>query len=212
MNNLRYIAIEGVIGAGKTRLAQILSTQLNAKLVLEKFDENPFLERFYADQKRYAFQTQLFFTLSRFKQQQEISQIDLFQQSVISDYIFDKDKIFAYLNLQNDELALYETLITSLEKKIQPPDLVVYLQSNVSRLMKNIQTRGRSFESQISEKYISELSEAYNYYFFRYKAAPLLVVNSSEIDFVNNRKDLKLLIDKITTPRRSPVEYFNPEK
>ncbi len=211
MNQLRYIVIEGVIGAGKTTLAQILSKQLNSRLILENFDENPFLERFYTDKKRYAFQTQIYFTLSRYRQQQEISQIDLFQNTVISDYIFDKDKIFAYLNLQDDELKLYEALISNLEKNIQPPDLVVYLQSNVTRLMKNIQQRARSFESPITEKYITQLSEAYNYYFFRYKAAPLLVVNASDIDFVNNKKDLKLLVEAITSPRKIAVEYFNPE-
>lgn len=211
MNQLRYIVIEGVIGAGKTTLAQILSKQLNSRLILENFNENPFLERFYTDKKRYAFQTQIYFTLSRYRQQQEISQIDLFQNTVISDYIFDKDKIFAYLNLQDDELKLYEALISNLEKNIQPPDLVVYLQSNVTRLMKNIQQRARSFESPITEKYITQLSEAYNYYFFRYKAAPLLVVNTSDIDFVNNKKDLKLLVEAITSPRKTAVEYFNPE-
>ena len=205
MNQLRYIVIEGVIGAGKTTLAQILSKQLNSRLILEDFDENPFLERFYTDKKRYAFQTQIYFTLSRYRQQQEISQIDLFQNTVISDYIFDKDKIFAYLNLQDDELKLYEALISNLEKNIQPPDLVVYLQSNVTRLMKNIQQRARSFESPITEKYITQLSEAYNYYFFRYKAAPLLVVNTSDIDFVNNKKDLKLLVEAITSPRKTAV-------
>ena len=209
-SDIRYIAIEGVIGAGKTSLVQLLTKQLNAKCVFEKFEENPFLQRFYEEPERYAFQTQIFFLLSRYKQQQELFQADLFHSIVISDYIFDKDKIFAYLNLQDDELKLYDTLVTSIEKNVPQPDLVVYLQSSVDRLMTNIRKRGRSYEENMSEEYIKELNEAYNYFFFRYKTSPLLIVNAAEIDFVNNPDHFEDLCEQIFKQDKPPVEYYNP--
>ena len=208
--DVRYLAVEGVIGAGKTSLARMVSERLNARLVLEKFEENPFLERFYQDPDHYAFQTQIFFLLSRYKQQQELFQADLFQNTLVTDYIFEKDKIFAYLNLQDDELRLYETLVTSIEKTIPTPDLVVYLQSSVDRLMENIKERGRSYEENMSEEYIRDLNEAYNYFFFRYKNAPLLIVNATEIDFVNDKEDFEELYNEILRPNRAAVEYYNP--
>jgi deoxyguanosine kinase len=201
-----------VIGVGKTTLAQMLCDRLGARVVLEKFEENPFLEKFYKDPEHYAFQTQIFFLLSRYRQQQELFQADLFQRVTVSDYMFEKDKIFAYLNLQDDELRLYETLVSQLEKNIPAPDLVVYLQSSVERLMSNIRKRARSIEEPISEEYIRNLNEAYNYFFFRYKAAPLLIVNATQIDFVNNRKDFEELLAQIVRPQRSAVEYYNPMK
>jgi deoxyadenosine/deoxycytidine kinase len=204
--------VEGVIGVGKTTLAQMLCERLGARVVLEKFEENPFLEKFYKAPEHYAFQTQIFFLLSRYRQQQELFQADLFQKVTVSDYMFEKDKIFAYLNLQDDELRLYETLVSQLEKNIPAPDLVVYLQSSVERLMSNIRERGRSIEEPISEEYIRNLNEAYNYFFFRYKAAPLLIVNATQIDFVNNRKDFEELLAQIVRPQRSAVEYYNPMK
>lgn len=208
--DVRYIAVEGVIGAGKTSLSRMVSERLNARLVLEQFEENPFLERFYEDPEHYAFQTQIFFLLSRYRQQQDLFQADLFHNALVTDYIFDKDKIFAYLNLQDDELRLYETLVSSIEKNIPTPDLVVYLQSSVERLMSNIRARGRKYEKNISEEYIKDLNEAYNYFFFRYKNAPLLIVNSTEIDFVNNKEDFEELYKEILRPNRAPVEYYNP--
>jgi deoxyguanosine kinase len=208
--DIRYIAIEGVIGAGKTTLARMLSERLNARLVLEKFEENPFLERFYEDPDRFAFQTQIFFLLSRYRQQQELFQADLFQNVLVTDYIFDKDKIFAYLNLQDDELKLYETVVTAIEKNIPSPDMVVYLQSSVPRLMNNIKKRGRKFEENMSEEYIKDLNEAYNYFFFRYKNSPLLIVNSTEIDFVDSPEDFENLYQEILRTSRAPVEYYNP--
>jgi deoxyadenosine/deoxycytidine kinase len=208
--DVRYIAVEGVIGAGKTSLSRMVSERLNARLVLEQFEENPFLERFYEDPDHYSFQTQIFFLLSRYRQQQDLFQADLFHNALVTDYIFDKDKIFAYLNLQDDELRLYETLVSSIEKNIPTPDLVVYLQSSVERLMSNIRARGRKYEENISEEYIKDLNEAYNYFFFRYKNAPLLIVNSTEIDFVNNKEDFEELYKEILRPNRAPVEYYNP--
>ncbi len=208
--DVRYIAVEGVIGAGKTSLSRMVSERLNARLVLEQFEENPFLERFYEDPEHYSFQTQIFFLLSRYRQQQDLFQADLFHNALVTDYIFDKDKIFAYLNLQDDELRLYETLVSSIEKNIPTPDLVIYLQSSVERLMTNIRARGRKYEENISEEYIKDLNEAYNYFFFRYKNAPLLIVNATEIDFVNNREDFEELYKEILRPNRAPVEYYNP--
>jgi deoxyadenosine/deoxycytidine kinase len=200
-----------VIGAGKTTLAKMLCERLNAKLVLERFEENPFLPKFYEDPEHYAFQTQIFFLLSRYKQQQELFQGDLFHQFLVSDYIFDKDKIFAYLTLQDDELKLYETLIGTIEKNIPTPDLVVYLQSSIDRLMSNIKMRGRTYEENMSQEYIKDLNEAYNYFFFRYKSAPLLIINSTEIDFVNNPEDFEDLMAQITRKDKAPVEYYNPK-
>ncbi len=207
---IRHIAIEGVIGAGKTTLAQMLSERIGAKLVLEKFEENPFLPKFYEDPEHYAFQTQIFFLLSRYRQQQELFQADLFQHHLVSDYIFEKDKIFAYLTLQDEELKLYETLLNAIEKTVPTPDLVVYLQSSVERLMSNIRKRARKMEENMSEEYIRELNEAYNYFFFRYKGAPLLIVKATEIDFVNNEKDFENLVAQIVRQERAPVEYYNP--
>ena len=207
---IRHIAIEGVIGAGKTSLAQILATRLSARLILEKFEENPFLKHFYEDQERYAFQTQIFFLLSRYKQQQELIQADLFHRFLISDYIFEKDKIFAYLNLEDDELKLYESVLSTIEHGVPSPDLVVYLQCSVNRLMSNIRKRGRDIERSMTEQYIRDLNEAYNYFFFRYKGAPLLIVNANQIDFVNNKEDFEDLMFEIFRPNKAPVEYYNP--
>jgi len=207
---IRHIAIEGVIGAGKTSLANLLSERLSARLVLEQFEQNPFLPKFYESQERYAFQTQLFFLLSRYRQQQQLVQPDLFHRFLITDYIFEKDKIFAYLNLEDDELKLYETVLGTIEHNVLVPDLVVYIQCNVERLMANIRSRGRTYERDMSEQYIRELNEAYNYFFFRYKAAPLLIINASQIDFVRNDHELEDLMREIFRPDKAAVEYYNP--
>jgi deoxyadenosine/deoxycytidine kinase len=207
---IRHIAIEGVIGAGKTSMANLLAERLPARLVLEQFEENPFLPKFYQSAERYAFQTQLFFLLSRYKQQQQLSQSDLFHRFLITDYIFEKDKIFAYLNLEDDELKLYETVMGSIEHNVPVPDLVVYIQCSVERLMANIRSRGRAYEKNMSEEYIKELNEAYNYFFFRYKAAPLLIINASQIDFVRNDHELEDLMREMFRPDKAAVEYYNP--
>ncbi len=209
-SEIRHVAIEGVIGAGKTTLAQMLSERLGARLVLERFEENPFLPKFYEDPEHYAFQTQIFFLLSRYKQQQELFQVDLFHDFLISDYIFEKDKIFAYLTLADEELRLYEALLGAIGRNVPTPDLVVYLQCSVERLMSNIRMRRRKIEENISEEYIRDLNEAYNYFFFRYKATPLLIVKATEIDFVNKNDDFEDLLDQILRPNKAPVEYYNP--
>lgn len=210
MPEIRYIAIEGVIGAGKTTLAKKLSEKLNSNLVLEEFEANPFLENFYEDRKRYAFQTQMFFLINRYKQQEQLNQEDLFSNFIVSDYIFDKDKIFAYLNLKGDEIKLYESIFPLLQRDLRKPDLVVFLQSSVDRLMHNIKNRGRKIERNITKNYITELSEAYNNFFFKYNTTPLLIVNTTDIDFVNRQKDFDELYTQIFREDRGFIEYFNP--
>ncbi|MCK9483368.1 MAG: deoxynucleoside kinase [Candidatus Marinimicrobia bacterium] len=211
MNNLYFLVIEGVIGAGKTSLASIMAEKLSARLVLEKFEENPFLEDFYRDPERYAFQTQLYFLLSRYRQQVELKQIDLFTNLLISDYMFAKDKLFATLNLNEKEISLYNLIAQQLEKDLPKPDLVVYLQASTDHLMANIKKRGRSYEKTINRDYIDSLNQIYNEFFFRYKDSPLIIVNTNEIDFVNNENDLNELIREIRQPVTGTV-YYNPLK
>jgi deoxyguanosine kinase len=196
-NQFDFIAIEGVIGAGKTSLARALSERNGARLVLEQFEENPFLPKFYEDRKRYAFQTQLAFLASRFKQQQEMTTPDLFDQFVISDYIFEKDRIFARLNLDDDEMALYDNIFGIMSGISAKPDLVIYLQTTVSRLMNNIDNRGRDYEKHITPDYLQELCDAYNHYFYHYTKAPLIIINATEIDFVNNPNHLAYIEEQI---------------
>lgn len=210
--DLRYVVIEGVIGAGKTTLARIFCERFNGKLVLEEFEQNAFLERFYEDRERWALQTQLAFLASRFKQQKRLLDRDLFHQVIVSDYAFDKDRIFAHLTLNGDELQLYETLYTLMRPATPTPDLVIYLQSSTERLMENIKKRGRSYEASMDPEYIAALNEAYNYYFFRYYQSPLLIINAAEIDFVNNTDELDELLRQVSTIRGRGTTYFNPEK
>ena len=210
-SEVRYIAIEGVIGSGKTSLAKKISEKLKANVILEQFEQNPFLDKFYLDRKRYAFQTQMFFLINRFKQQQQLNQENLFSEFLVADYIFDKDKIFAYLNLEGEELKLYETVFPLLYRDLRKPDLVIFLQSSVDRLMNNIKRRNRRIERNITKSYIEELSEAYNNYFFRYNNTPLLIVNTSEIDFVNDDVDFNEIYFQIFREDREMYEYFNPE-
>ncbi|MCK9279711.1 MAG: deoxynucleoside kinase [Melioribacteraceae bacterium] len=211
MSSIKYIAIEGVIGAGKSSLANLLASKLGANLVLEEFELNPFLEKFYDDRKRYAFQTQMFFLINRFKQQQQIMQPNLFLNYIVSDYIFDKDRIFAYLNLSGEELKLYETIFPLLERDIPKPDLVIFLQSSTDRLLQNIKKRDRKIEKSLSINYLDELSDAYNSFFFKYNKTPLLIVNTSEFDFVNNSNHFDELYNQIFRSDRGFIEYFNPD-
>jgi deoxyadenosine/deoxycytidine kinase len=210
-DDLRYIVIEGVIGAGKTSLARLLSERFDAQLVLEQFNENPFLERFYEDADRWGFQTQLSFLANRFRQQKKLGERDLFHQLTISDYAFDKDRIFADLNLDGDELQLYETLYSLMQPQTPTPDLVVYLQADPQRLMDNIRQRGRSYEQDMDPAYIEELNEAYNYYFFRYTKSPLLIVQTTDIDFVHREADFEELARRIARFDHHGTTYFKPE-
>ena len=209
MKKLYYIAIEGPIGVGKTSLANLMSKELGARLVLEEFEENPFLPEFYKDPERFAFQTQLFFLLQRYRQQQELRQVDMFQNLLITDYLFVKDRLFASLNLNEKEMHLYDTVANLLVRNIIKPDLVIYLQGDTDTLMRNIALRGREMESNITYDYIDALGQVYTEYFFRYQDTPLVIINTNNIDFVRNAEDLNQVIEYIRQPI-SGTKFFNP--
>jgi len=209
MRNLYYIAIEGPIGVGKTSLVKLLADKLSARTILEQFEENPFLADFYDDPERFAFQTQLYFLLQRYQQQQELKQVDIFHNLIVTDYMFVKDRLFASLNLNEKEMALYDTVANLLERNVINPDLVIYLQADTDTLMKNISKRKRSFEKNISRDYIDALNQVYNEYFFRYQDTPLLIINTNNIDFVNNKKDLEEIINVVRQPITG-TKFFNP--
>jgi deoxyguanosine kinase len=209
-SHAKYIVTEGPIGVGKTSLTTLLAEELEARLILERAEDNPFLPDFYKDPVRYRFQTQMFFLLSRFSQQQEMSQPDLFSRITISDYLFDKDRIFAYLNLDENELALYEQFYKILEPKVVKPDLVIFLQADTDTLLKRIKQRGRQFEKDVNYDYIATVNEAYNHFFFRYNDTPLLVINTSDIDYVNRRADLDDLLKHILGMKQG-TQYYVPK-
>jgi len=206
----RYIVVEGVIGVGKTSLTKLLATRLGGRLNLEVVEENPFLAKFYRDREAYAFQTQIFFLLSRFRQQQGLGQQDLFSAALVSDYLFAKDRIFANLNLADDELTLYGQLATILEQRVLKPDLVIYLQARTEVLQQRIRWRGRSFEQDMDPQYLEALNGAYSYFFHHYKDAPLLVVNTDNLDFVNVPGDFDMLFEQLTE-RFAGTRYFAPD-
>jgi len=212
MSENRYLVIEGVIGAGKTSLARMLSERLQTRLVLEEVEENPFLKDFYRDRARYAFQTQMHFLFSRYQQQRELKQTDLFRDRLVADYLFQKDRIFASLNLVDRELALYERLVGWLELDVVRPDIVVYLQANPDTLMERIARRNRPFERDMERDYIARLNDAYNHYFFHYTDTPLLVVNTNGIDFVNEPADYEDLVRRILSHRQGTMYYTPIEK
>tara|TARA_B100000579_G_C22843748_1_gene863136 strand:+ start:1355 stop:2002 length:648 start_codon:yes stop_codon:yes gene_type:complete len=211
MKKAYHIAVEGSIGVGKTSLSRILSEKLKCKLILEEFEENPFLSEFYKDPDRYAFQTQLFFLLSRYKQQIEFQQLDIFTSSIVSDYMFMKDRIFASLNLNDKEMSLYDNVALILEKNMIHPDLIIFLQSDTDRLMKNIKSRGRNYELNMDWNYIDALNQIYNEFFFRYDKSPLLIINTNDIDFVNDKNDLNEILGIIQRPING-TKYYNPNK
>ncbi len=208
MEKSRYIAIEGPIGVGKSSLADLLANELNGRTLIEEVDGNPFLPNFYADIKKFAFQTQLFFLLSRYQQQKEMFQQELFNSTVISDYLFAKDRIFAYLNLDENELSLYEQVYRLLDTRIPKPDLVIYLQASTEVLLERIGRRNKDYEKGVKEEYLEKLIDAYNRYFFYYNDTPLLVVNTTEIDFVNNPADLSNLVKEIKQMRGGSQHYI----
>lgn len=204
----RYIVVEGPIGVGKTTLAKLMASRIGADLLLEEVEANPFLSSFYKEPERFAFQTQLFFLLSRFRQQEMLVQQPLFGRGLVSDYLFAKDRIFAHLTLNDDELALYDKVFRVLDVKTVKPDLVVYLQATPDVLHQRIRSRGLDFERPIKESYLENLVKSYNQFFFHYTDTPLLVVNTSALDIVRKPDDLTNLVREIMTMRGGVKHYL----
>jgi len=204
----RYIVIEGPIGVGKTSLTKILAKEFKGRCFLEKAEENPFLRQFYRDRKKYAFQTQIFFLLNRFQQQKEIAQPSLFNQITLCDYLFARDRLFAALNLDEHELRLYEQIYQLLGDRVPAPDLVIFLQARPEVLLQRIRSRNLPYEREIDLDYLRSVTEAYNYFFFHYQASPLLVINTSEIDFVKRREDLDQLIREIRQMKKGTWHFI----
>jgi len=204
----RSIAVEGPIGVGKTSFVELLAKKFDAHRILESSD-NPFLQEFYDDKQGAAFQVQLFFLLSRHRQLQNLNQRDLFQQVTICDYIFPRDKIFAYLNLDDSELLIYDKLYAMLEDQVPKPDLVIFLQAETATLVERTRRRARKYEANISEAYVNEVNKAYNYFFFHYTDTPLLVIDTTRIDFVHHEEHLDELVDQIRKMERG-VQYYRP--
>jgi deoxyadenosine/deoxycytidine kinase len=205
----QYIAVEGVIGVGKTAVVERLAERLDATTVLEEWGQNPFLKPFYEGGPGAAFQAELFFLLSRYRQQQELQQRSLFPQHTVSDYVFEKSRLYAYLNLEDSELLIYEKLYALLAESVPRPDLVVYLQAPTEVLLKRIRTRGRPEESRLSEEYLAEVNRAYNHYFFHYTQTPLLVVNTTDLDFVKRPEDVGDLLKQIQGMGKG-TQYYVP--
>ncbi len=203
------IAVEGNIGVGKTSLARMLARYLGARLVEERVEDNPFLDRFYEDMGAFRLQTQLVFLLNRYKQQISLAQKELFDDLTVIDYIFARDKIFAHVNLGDDELGLYNRIAHELEARVVRPDVVIYLQARSDVLFERIQRRGRPLERTISKDYLETLNEAFNHYFFNYDETPLLVVNTDSMDFVNNEKHFRDLAKRISEPVVG-MEFYVP--
>ncbi|MFC1651083.1 deoxynucleoside kinase [Candidatus Latescibacterota bacterium] len=204
-----YIVVEGVIGVGKTSLCRLIKEKLGGMHILENFESNPFIKDFYKAQKANAFKTQLFYLISRFKQHLELPLPDLFNSPLVVDYLFEKDRIFAMVNLDDNELELYNTVWDVLAPKINPPQLVVYLQASTDRLLKNIAKRNRDYERTISREYLEALNTAYNEFFFHYSEAPVFIINTDEIDFVESNEHLDDLIEKIIE-NHSGITFYNP--
>lgn len=207
----KYLVVEGPIGVGKTSLVTLLAEQLAGKAILEESENNPFLLRFYRDCRRWAFQTQLFFLLSRYRQQEEMAQHELFSNVTITDVFLPKDRIFASLNLSPDELVLYDQVYGLLRGRLPKPDLVIYLHAETDVLMQRVNQRGREYEKDLTWEYLDALNRAYNEFFFGYTDTPLLVIQTTEIDFVNNAADLSELIRQIRQ-MKGGVQYYVPAR
>ena len=204
----KYIVVEGPIGVGKTSLAKILASDFQARTVFERVEDNPFLPKFYRARETYAFQNQTFFLLNRYQQQMELAQQDLFAQSTVADYLFAKDNIFATLTLSTEELKLYQQIYGLLNARVPKPDLVVYLQARPEVLYKRVKKRDKKYERSVTFEYLSEVAQAYNQFFFHYEETPLLVVNTSDIDFVASSKDLADLIKEINAMGSGTQHYI----
>lgn len=207
-NKFSYIAVDGPIGAGKTTLTNMLAKDMGAKLYLEPSEKNPFLIDFYNDRKRNAFKTQLYFLLNRYQQQLELKQMDLLQPTIVCDYIFAKDSIFAEINLSEDEQTLYKTIFGLLKEKLPRPDLVIYLRADANILLKRVKNRGYDYERPITEEYLEQLTDAYNRYFLNYEETPLLVVDTTNQNYADNPKDFANLKRQILSHRGGTVHYI----
>jgi len=205
----RLIAIEGPIGVGKSTLSKFLAKRLGAREIFEEVEENPFLKSFYRDPRRYAFQAQMYFLLSRYQQQVGLKQEDLFHKVTVADYLFQKDRLFAAMTLSPEELALYDRVYRTLDPQIPTPDLVVYLQARPEVLLERIRTRGRDWERPIDAKWLEGVTQAYSRFFFEWRRSPLLVINTSEIDFVEREGHLETVLTAIRRMRKG-TQYLNP--
>lgn len=208
LEKYRYIVVEGPIGVGKTSLAQRLADHIGADILLEKPQDNPFLERFYQDPQRHAMSTQLFFLFQRINEVRDQAQMDLFRTRTVSDYLFDKDALFARLNLSEDEYKLYQNIYQSLAPKAPIPDLVIYLQATTNTLIERVRRRGRDYERSVTDDYLNRLGDSYGEFFHQYEDAPLMMVNSENLNFVDNEADFHLLLERIES-MRGPREFFS---
>lgn len=208
LEKYKYIVVEGPIGAGKTSLARKLAEHVQGDAVLEGAEANPFLPKFYQDMARYALATQLFFLFQRVEQGRDLKQTDLFGQPVVSDFILDKDPLFAQLTLSDDEFRLYQQIYAQLEPQTPTPDLVIYLQAPTEVLIDRVRQRGLAYERPIDENYLARLADSYTRYFYQYEASPLMIVNSENLNFVDEPKDFELLIQRIDA-MRGGREFFN---
>ena len=208
LDKCRYIVVEGPIGSGKTSLAHVLAQHVGGEELFERPEENPFLERFYSDIARYALATQLTFLFQRVDQLAGVGQFDMFRRATVADFMLDKDPLFARLNLSDAEYRLYEKVYSHLKPQTPTPDLVIYLQAPVDTLVERVHRRGVDFERKISASYVGRLADAYSRHFYGYDAAPLLIVNSERLNFVDNRDHVSLLLARIAA-MRGPREFFN---
>ncbi len=208
MDKLRYLVVEGPIGAGKTSLARRLGARLSADLVLEQPTENPFIARFYQDMARYALPTQLFFLFQRARMIEPLKQPDMFSRPAVADFLLDKDLLFARITLSGDEFTLYQKIYGALRPQAPVPDLVIYLQAQPAVLVERVKRRAAAFERGISEEYLALLAESYARFFYHYTAAPVLIVNSENLNFVERDADFELLVSRVRS-MKSRREFFS---